>query len=189
MTNSSDLKARWMKDKAESTADAETHSIALKVLGLIWRQDHDDFVFDLRKVLDVLKRKESTKRSVLQISSHIFDPIGFITTYTIRAKCLFQEMWERGLRWDEELPPDLAHKWRKRCDELPQLHDVAKPRWYHILTNQQSETVRLHVFCHASERAYCAVGYLQGKSETAEMISTLVASKSRVAPLKKMTLP
>ncbi len=39
------------------------------------------------------------------------------------------------------------------------------------------------------KRAYCAVGYLQGKSETAEIISTLVASKSRVVPLKKMTLP
>lgn len=133
MTNSSNLRARWMKDEIESTADSETHGIELKVLGLIWRQDHDDFVFDLSKVLDVLKRKESTKRSVLQISSRIFDPIGFLTPYTIRVKCLFQEMWERGLKWDEELPPDLAHKWRKWCDELPQLHDVAIPRWYHIL--------------------------------------------------------
>lgn len=74
-----------MKDQVESTADSETHSIALKVFRLIWRQDHNDFVFDLSKVLDVLKIKESTKRSVLQISSSIFDPIGFLTPYTIRA--------------------------------------------------------------------------------------------------------
>lgn len=78
-------------------------------------------VFNLQQVLDVLKRKESTKRSVLQISSHIFDPIGFLTPYTIRVKCLFQEMWERGLKLDEELPPDLAHKWK----QWPQLHLVA----------------------------------------------------------------
>ncbi len=57
------------------------------------------------------------------------------------------------------------------------------------ISNQQGETVRLHVFSDASESAYCAVGYLQGKSETAEMISPLVASKSRVAPLKKIMLP
>ncbi len=186
-TNSSDLRTRWIKDQIESPADSETHNTALR-LGLIWRHDHDDFVFDLRQVLDVLERKESTKRSVLQISSRIFDPIGFLTPYTIRVKCLFQEMWERGLKWDEELPPDLAHKWKQWCDELSQLHLVAIPRWYNILTDQQEKT-RLHVFCDASERAYCAVGYLQGKSETAEIISTLVTSKSRVAPLKKMTLP
>ncbi|GAA6090920.1 uncharacterized protein LOC119211075 isoform X1 [Tachysurus ichikawai] len=152
-SNSSDLRARWMNDQIESPADSEMHNVALKVMELIWRQDHDDFGFNLQQVLDVLKRKESTKRSVLQISSRIFDPIGFLTPYTIRVKCLFQEMWERGLKWDEELPPDLAHKWKQWCDELPQLHLVAIPRWYHILTNQQSETVRLHVFCDASEKA------------------------------------
>ncbi|GAA6087428.1 uncharacterized protein LOC116718096 [Tachysurus ichikawai] len=77
-TISSDLRARWMNDQIESPADSEMHNVTLKVLGLIWRQDHDDFVFNLQQVLDVLKRKKSTKRSVLQISSRIFDPIGFL---------------------------------------------------------------------------------------------------------------
>lgn len=79
-------------------------------------------------------------------------------------------MWERGLKWDEDLPPDLVHKWKQWCDELPQLHLVAIPRWYHTLTNQKGKTVRLHVFCDASEKAYCAVGYLQGMSETAKTL-------------------
>lgn len=62
MTNSSDLRTKWTKDQIESPADSETNNTALKVLGLIWRYDHDDFVFDLQQVLDVLERKESSKR-------------------------------------------------------------------------------------------------------------------------------
>lgn len=57
-TNSSDLKRRWMKTQIDGPVDSQTHNTELKVLGLIWRQDHDDFVFDLRQVLDVLERKE-----------------------------------------------------------------------------------------------------------------------------------
>lgn len=36
--------------------------------------------------------------------------IGFLTPFTIRVKCLFQELWERGVGWDEQLPPDLTDK-------------------------------------------------------------------------------
>lgn len=33
-----------------------------------------------------------------------YDPLGFLTPFTVRVKCLFQEMWEWGLYWGEELP-------------------------------------------------------------------------------------
>lgn len=42
------------------------------------------------------------------MSACIFDPIGFLTPFTIRVKHLFQELWERGIGWDDQLPPDLA---------------------------------------------------------------------------------
>ena len=95
-------------------------------------------------------------------------------------------MWERGLTWDEELPPDLARKWQQWCSELPQLHQLSIPRWYRT---QNSHKLKLHVFCDASERAYSAVAYLQGETNDGKMAISLVASKSRVAPLKRMTLP
>lgn len=41
--SSSNLSMRWIKDQIESTADSETHSIAMKVLEVILRQDHNDF--------------------------------------------------------------------------------------------------------------------------------------------------
>lgn len=99
-------------------------------------------------------------------------------------------MWERGLRWDEELPPDLTKKWQQWCSELPQLHQLSIPRWYKTHMQQQdSQDLRLHVFCDSSEKAYSAVAYLQGETKDGKVTISLVASKSRVAPLKRMTLP
>ncbi|XP_038162876.1 uncharacterized protein LOC119797746 [Cyprinodon tularosa] len=190
MTNSPELREKWQEISLDCTAQPETHGSVLKVLGLVWRPATDDFVFDLRGLLDNLKVRENTKRSVLQSSARIFDPLGFLTPFTIRIKCLFQEMWERGLRWDEELPPDLTKKWQQWCSELPQLHQLSIPRWYRTHTQQPNgQDLKLHVFCDASERAYSAVAYLQGETSDGKVTTSLVASKSRVAPLKRMTLP
>ncbi|XP_062419395.1 uncharacterized protein LOC134132166 [Pungitius pungitius] len=189
VTNSPDLRAMWKETGVELTGDTESCGNVLKVLGLVWRPERDDFVFDQKGLIDILRDKENTKRSVLQTSARIFDPIGFLTPFTIRVKCLFQEMWERGLSWDEPLPIDLTEKWEQWCMELPLLHLMAIPRWYHIEIQQESHTVKLHVYCDASEKAYSAVAYLQGKNKQGETVTSFVASKSRVAPLKKMTLP
>lgn len=82
----------------------------LKVLSLVWRSEEDDCVFDLNRLLDICKDKENTTRSVLKISACIFDPVGFLSPFTIRIKGLFQELWERGGGWDKELPLDLTKK-------------------------------------------------------------------------------
>ncbi|XP_060756589.1 uncharacterized protein LOC132867628 [Neoarius graeffei] len=189
ITNSPELRAKWTEGGMEHTTETATCGNVLKVLGLVWRSEKDDFVFDLKGLLDIMKGKENTKRNVLQTSARVFDPIGFLTPFTIRAKCLFQELWERGVGWDDQLPSDLAEKWDRWCAELPQLHQLDIPRWYQIDINPDSQTVKLHVFCDASERAYSAVAYLQGENKEKEIVTSFVASKSKVAPLKKMTLP
>lgn len=94
-----------------------------------------------------------------------------------------QELWERGISWDEQLPTDLAEKWDQWCAELPRLHLVAIPRWYHIEIQPKSQTLKLHIFCDASEKAYSAVAYLQGPNKDGDIVTCFVA------PLKKMTLP
>lgn len=141
VTNSPDLRAMWKETGVELTGETESRGNVLEVLELVWRPERDDFVFDQMGLMDILKGKENTKRSVLQTSAHIFDPTGFLTPFTVRVKCLFQEMWERGLSWDEPLPTDLTEKWEQWCSELPLLHLVAIPRWYHIEIQQESHTV------------------------------------------------
>lgn len=116
----------------EQNLVSDSSGNVLKVLGSVWRPESDDFEFDFKQLLSVLKGKGNTKRNVLQTSSRIFDPIGFLTPFTIRVKYLLQKMWERGLSWDHQLPPDLTSVWKQWCSEVPQLHLIAIPRWYEI---------------------------------------------------------
>lgn len=84
----------------------------------------------------------------------------------------------------------MTKKWQQWCSELPQLHQLSIPRWYKThMQQQKGQDLKLHVFCDSSEKAYSAVAYLQGETKDGEVTVSLVASKSRVAPLKRMTLP
>lgn len=188
-TNSSELRAKWVQGEFEFAPESEAHGCVLKVLGLVWRPDTDDFVFDFKHLMSIFQDRKNTKRSVLRSSAKMFDPMGFLTPFTIRVKCLFQDMWQRGISWDEELPDDLSCIWQQWCVELLQIHQISIPRWcgadmFHIKRDQV-----LHVFCDASERAYGAVAYIQGQTCNGQSITRLVMSKSRVAPIKKLTLP
>lgn len=50
-------------------------------------------------------------------------------------------------------------------------------------------TTGVHVFSDASESAYCAAAYLRVIPEDGECVVSLITSKTRDAPLKKVTLP
>ncbi|XP_042577363.1 uncharacterized protein LOC122136841 [Cyprinus carpio] len=179
-----DNELSWKMMMNELAPETETPGAVLKVLGLVWRTEKDDFVFDLTALLDALAKRENTKRCVLTLFAHIFDPVGFLTPFTVWVKCLF-----RGLGWDEELPTDLAQEWQSWCSELPQIHHIVIPRWYGIKSEHKHDAQQLHVFCDASEKAYSTVAYLLREADDGTKSTCLAASKSRVAPLKKMSLP
>ncbi|RXN15829.1 pao retrotransposon peptidase superfamily [Labeo rohita] len=188
-TNSPELKEKWKTMTSELAPETETPGAMLKVLGLVWRTETDDFVFDLTALLDAVAKRENTKRRVLKLSARIFDPMGFLTTFAVHVKCLFQEMWIQGLGWNEELPTDLAQKWQKWCSELPQIHHIVIPRWYGVKSEYKHNVQQLHVFCDASKKVYSTVAYLLRETDDGTKTTCLVASKSRVALLKKMSLP
>ena len=82
MTNSAALKERWKETPIGPTEQLEAHGTLLKVLGLVWRTQTDDFVFDFRPLLKKLT-KNSTKRNILQHTASIVDPLGFLTPFSI----------------------------------------------------------------------------------------------------------
>lgn len=50
----------------------ETNGVALKVLGLVWRPESDDFTFHLRPLVRLQTEKKGTKRCILQSSACIY---------------------------------------------------------------------------------------------------------------------
>lgn len=98
-------------------------------------------------------------------------------------------MWIRGLGWDEELPTDLAQELARmvfRTSTDPP-HTHSSLVWNKSVHRHDAH--QLHVFCDASEKAYSTVAYLLRVADDGAKTTCLVASKSRVAPLKKISLP
>ena len=81
----------------------------VKVLGLNWNTNTDTLSLSKKKTL--IKETNSTekvsKRSVLSLSSRVYDPLGFVEPVTVKAKIMMQELWKHNLTWDKELPDKL----------------------------------------------------------------------------------
>ncbi|GFR99834.1 DUF1759 and Peptidase A17 and DUF1758 and RVT 1 d omain containing protein [Elysia marginata] len=73
----------------------------LKILGISWSTSEDCFLFETFPVGEGI---QFTKRLVLGMIARIFDPLGFLNTFIIGIKIMFQEIWRLGLSWDEPLP-------------------------------------------------------------------------------------
>ena len=58
-----------------------------------------------------------------------------------------------------------------------------------LLLSHQPIDVQLHDFCDASERAYAAVVFVRNTYSNGQVEVRLVASKERVAPIKRQTIP
>ncbi|GFX40050.1 integrase catalytic domain-containing protein [Trichonephila clavipes] len=127
------------------------------------------------------------KRFILQAVGKIFDPLGLISPFTVRMKCLLQDLWKEEIQWDDPLPTHIEKEWKKWCEELPHLQNLKIPRLV-LDSTLQEDDVELHSFCDASKKAYCAAIYLRTKSRNGISVK-LVTSKSRVAPLNCVTLP
>lgn len=118
-----ELLRRTLKQNGE-TLPTESHWT--KVLGLYWNTKEDKLSVNLDSVLKT-DSPGNTKRVVLQTTSRIFDPLGFLSPFTIRAKMLFQRFWTQGLDWDTSLPEPLSDKWCKWVAEIGYLRLLHQP--------------------------------------------------------------
>lgn len=162
-----------------------------KILGMYWDPNNDEFRYICRFARlrrDVLNESITpTKRETLQVLMSIFDPLGFVSCYTIGLKILLQEIWRSGIAWDENLSDTLNQKWCKWKSTIQLITSVRIQRCYSLVLPTADE-VQLHTFVDAGENAYAAVCYLRIKKNN-DVFVTLVAAKSKVAPLKPLSVP
>ncbi|KAK9717491.1 Pao retrotransposon peptidase [Popillia japonica] len=106
--------------------------------------------------------------------------------YIINAKILLQQLWLEKVTWDEGLPLHIHSYWTKFRSKLSSLNDLCINR--HVCCKDQ-KYIELHGFSDASEKAYGACIYLRTIDRTGKIFVSLLCSKTKVAPLKKITLP
>ncbi|XP_055933001.1 uncharacterized protein LOC129963022 [Argiope bruennichi] len=178
---------RFSKDKStfhrtgeKSPAQEENVS----VLGLEWNPEDDTLRCAYKK--DVFEAIPLTKRSILSSANQLFDPLGILSPVTVRFKILMQDCWRAKLSWDAELSDELAKKFLKLKRDLTYVDNLTIPRRL-VINLKERNNLSFHVFCDASQLAYATCIYL--RSENEEGVSCqLVQSRSRVAPLKPVTV-
>ena len=78
--------------------------------------------------------------------------------------------------------------WETWKHELANVDQIKVPRW--LPRNLSSvDKVQLHGFGDASQRAYGTAVYICAEDKDGNRISNLVMAKSRVAPVKRISLP
>jgi hypothetical protein len=157
-----------------------------RVLGSLWNPLTDQIIIDVRSVSDKLERSEPTKRNVVGASARIYDPMGILSPLTIRFKIFFQQICSTKIEWDTRLTGNLLHQWEALIASLSQVHPITIKR--QLVPMCKGSSFQLVGFCDASQVAYAAVVYLRA-TRTDTITSTLITAKSRVAPLKAVTIP
>lgn len=181
-SNSIEILQALSKNKATKDPHEISSKEDAKTLGLIWNQHSDEFLYRT----DIIQTpKTSTKRSVLSAIAKIFDPLGCLSPITITAKIILQQIWLDKLSWDEDLPQKTLALWRTFCYNFSTVSEIKVPRY--VLCKDYS-ILHLHGFSDASEKAYGACIYAVAISPN-ETTSILLCAKTRVAPLKAISIP
>ncbi|GBO03458.1 hypothetical protein AVEN_124356-1 [Araneus ventricosus] len=120
-SNSPVLRKEYETDKHEDSRPLCDSSS--KVLGLEWDNHKDVSSFSAQDIIEYIQKNEQTKR-VLKALARIFGPLGFLATYVIQAKVLFQDLWLTGIDWDEPISVQSQSKWIKWQEQLKELPEV-----------------------------------------------------------------
>ncbi|XP_011859029.1 PREDICTED: uncharacterized protein LOC105556542 [Vollenhovia emeryi] len=154
-----------------------------KLLGIAWSPKEDKLHF---RTPARGNDGRVTKRTILSEIAQLFDPLGLMGSVTTFAKILMQSLWVSKVGWDDVVPMSIQNSWLLFRSQLTGLNYIEIPR---LMMSYGVNQARLHGFCDASEKAYGACIYLVSGDSEQGISSTLMCSKSRVAPLKAVSLP
>ncbi|XP_017875754.1 uncharacterized protein LOC108622406 [Ceratina calcarata] len=157
----------------------------LKVLGLRWVPSADYFYFNLTRFQP--SATPPTKRSLFSEIAKLYDPLGWLSPVVVRAKILMQSQWLEKIHWDQSVSMETHRTWNNFCEDWIKLNNLRIPRWIGIGADVIS--VELHGFCDASLAAYAAAVYIRVTTARNKVVTSLLIAKSRVAPIKTLTVP
>ncbi|CAI6374547.1 unnamed protein product [Macrosiphum euphorbiae] len=156
-----------------------------KILGLYWNADGDVLQYKVKEYHD--ENTTISKRHILAETAAIFDPMGLVGPIIVQAKLIIQSLWQIRISWDEPLPDNIRIEWVKYRKGLSMLNKLTIPR--NIGCNKILTNIQIHGFADASIKCYGACIFLRSTNEQGEHTAKLICAKSKVAPLKVISLP
>ena len=145
----------WSKELKDISLEDE-ELLTERALGLQWNAEADKLTFKICS-----KEKPLTRRGLLSIISSVYDPIGSVSPFILKAKIILQKLCREKIRWDAEIADVHLAQWNKWLQEVPKLEQISvdrcvKPSCFgNVVCNEQ------HHFSDASKQGYGAVSYLR----------------------------
>ena len=178
-------------ERAKSVVNLELEQLPTEsALGLKWNIEEDKFVWEvMEKILQRVSQKPVTRRGIVSAVYSLFDPLGFIAPYAMKAKLLLQMLSRKRLGWDDTLEETDKEQWKRWLDDLPKLHQIQVDRCFKPKGFGEVKEVQLHLFSDASRQGYAAVAYLRLKDVTNQVHCVFVMGKARLAPIREISIP
>ncbi|XP_062699445.1 uncharacterized protein LOC134284513, partial [Aedes albopictus] len=192
MSNSKEVLSRVGDSAEDQVKSFRTHtsSTSERILGMSWSPESDEFTFSglfREELMPLLGGNVILWLPTLVMS--IFDPLGLVSLVVVHGKILIQNVWRANIEWDSKINNELFSEWRRWIQLLYQLNAVRIPRCYFPGYLPDSfNTLQLHLFVDASEEAYVAAAYFRIVDQS-QVRCILVSSKTKVAPLKPLSIP
>lgn len=121
----------------------------------------------------------------------IFDPLGLIAPYVLKAKLLLLILMisRKRLGWDDPLQEADKEQWKHWLNDLPKLQEKQVDHCFKPKRFGEVKEVQLHLFSDASCQGYAAIVYLHLKDVTNQVHRTFVMGKARLAPRREISIP
>ena len=178
-------------ERAKSVINLELDLLPTQsALGLKWDIEDDKFVWEVSdKLMSATSKVPLTKRGMVSVVYSLFDPLGFIAPYIMKAKLLLQTLNGKGIGWDEPVTDAECLQWERWIDDLDKLREVKIDRCFKPEGFGKVQETQLHLFSDASRKGYSATAYLRLKDITGKIHCSFVIGKARLAPIKETSIP
>ena len=133
----------------------------------------------------LLYTEEMTQRKVLSMAASLFDPVGLISPFAIRIRCILQRIIKGGRNWDQPVSECYQQELQEWMDEFDSMTSIEIPRCLILGTNGNHQ---LHTFTHASMSAIAAIVYVRTTKADGSSTSRYLISKTKVAPIKQLSI-
>lgn len=179
----------------------------MKILGTFWDPKADTLFLDCKvnispkmkgvrteKNLDINNIQQNlprtiTKTTVWRIAMGQYDLLGLASVFLIRLKLVMRDLSGedgRSLGWDDPVPDDVRKRFVKILDQMKDMMSLRFPR---CVIPQDVCDLELLVFGDGSKQAFCTLAYVRFKTGENEYKCFLISGKTRVAPLRKISVP
>ena len=144
-------------ERAASRQDLNHHALPVKrTLGVLWDVNTDNFTFTTK-----LMSRPPTRRGILGAVCSVYDPMGFITPFTIRGKRLVQDLAREGAGWDGPLNKQFLERWEMWSRECEAINIIQIDRCFQPTEFSEVHRAELHHFSEASMHAYGSASYIR----------------------------